>query len=314
MTSARRLYRLQLGLGALGAGATALALWVALSRIDFRLPPSLGAVGDACRQMGLTDVSGSSLLVLLLSSLSVAVIALAARSASSQLRSRRRFLRELRTVGRADVAGYQTRITDDPLPQAFCTGLLRPNIYLSRGTLDLLDDAQLKAVVAHEAHHVRRRDPLRIFIARALGEALFFLPVLRRLADRYAALAELAADEAAVRQSGRRQPLAAALVAFDAAPSRSVVGIAPERVDHLLGTRPRWELPAALLAGGALTLAGLFALAARTADATGEASVGMPLLLAQACMVSMTVFPVLAGVAAMLASKRALARRSASRA
>jgi hypothetical protein len=238
------------------------------------------------------------------------VIALAARSAVSQLRSRRRFLGRLRVVGAADAAGCPTLIIDDPLPRAFCAGLLRPRIHVSRGALDLLDDDELSAVVAHEAHHARRRDPLRIFIARALADALFFLPVLRRLAERYSALAELAADEAAVRRSGTRKPLAAALLAFDKSPHAAIVGVAPERVDHLLGERPRWELPLTLLAGAAVTIVGLVALALRTAESAGHASVDMPLLLAQACMVGMTVLPVLVGTAALLASKRALERRA----
>jgi Zn-dependent protease with chaperone function len=310
MTSARRLYRLQVGLGALGITATAVALTVALTRVDFH-PASLDAILQACRQMGLSDLSAASLLVLLLSSVAFAVIALAARSALSQLAARRRFLSSLSVVDEARVAGHEALIVDDSRPQAFCTGLVRPRIYISRGALTMLDSSQLDAVVAHEAHHARRRDPLRIFIARALAEALFFLPVLRRLADRYAALAELAADEAAVRRSRTRQPLAAALLAFEEAPSASVVGIAPERVDHLLGKRARWELPVALLVGAGVTLAGMFALALRTAGATGEASVDMPALLAQACMVAMTGMPVLAGAAALLASKRALGRRRA---
>jgi hypothetical protein len=308
MASARRLYRLQVGLGGLGLVATALALIVALTRVRFDLP-SLDAVGDACRQMGLTDSSLGSVLVLLLSSLGLAVVALATRSAVTQLRSRRRFLGGLSVIGRADVGGYQTLIIDDARPQAFCTGLLRPRIYVSRGTLDLLDDGQFAAVVAHEAHHARRHDPLRILVARALGDALFFLPVLRHLADRYAALAELAADEAAVRRSGTRQPLAAALLAFEEAPNAVVVGIAPERVDHLLGRTAAWELPVALVAVGAGTVAGLLAVVVRTADATDHASLELPLVLAQACMAGMAVFPVLAGAAALLASKRVFARR-----
>jgi len=312
MASARRIYRLQLLLGLLGVAATALGLVVALTRVSFELP-SLDAVADACRRTGLTDLSVSSVLVLLLSSLSLAVLALAARSALAQLLSRRRFLRQLRVVGRARVGDYEALIIEDGRPQAFCTGLLRPRIYVSRGTLDLLDDGELCAVVAHEAHHARRRDPLRILIARALGDALFFLPVLGRLADRYAALAELAADDAAVQHSGTRQPLAAALLAFDQAPHAAVVGIAPERVDHLFGERPRWEVPVALLAGGAVTIAGLLAVVLRTADATGQASVKLPLLLAQACMVGMTVLPMLVGAAALLASKRALAHRTEGR-
>jgi Zn-dependent protease with chaperone function len=309
MASALRLYRLQLALGAVGLIATILALVVALTRVSFQLP-SLTAIGEACRQVGLTDLSATSILVLLLGSLSLAVIALAARSAVRQLRSRRRFLDGLRVVGAADAGGCPTLIIDDPLPRAFCTGLLGPRIYVSRGALDLLDDEELSAVVAHEAHHARRRDPLRIFIARALADALFFLPVLRRLTERYSALAELAADEAAVRRRGTRKPLAAALLAFDRSPHAAVVGIAPERIDQLLGERPRWELPLALLAGAAVTIAGLLALALRTAESAGHASLEMPLLLAQACMVGMTVLPVLVGTAALLASKRALERRA----
>ena len=308
MASARRLYRLQITLGALGVGATVLALAVALSRVEFR-GASLDAVRAACRQMGLADFSAPSLLVLLLGSFALAVTALAARSCFTQLRSRRRFLAEVGVVGRIAVAGHEARVVDQAQPLAFCTGLLRPRIHVSRGALALLEADQLDAVIAHEAHHARRRDPLRIFVARVLGEALFFLPVLRRLSAGYAALAELAADEAAVRQSGRREPLAGALLAFEDAPSASVVGIAPERVDHLLGKRPRWELPAALLAGAAVTLAGLFLAVAHTAEATSRASVDMPVLLAQACMVAMAGVPLLAGATVLLASKRALGRR-----
>ena len=310
MTSARRLYRLQIALGILGLATTLLALAVAFSRVDFRRT-SLEAIAEACRQMGLADFSAPSLLILLLGSTALAVIALAARSCLAQLRSRRRFLAGVGLVGSVAVAGHEAVVVVDERPLAFCTGLLRPTIYISRGALALLDVDQLDAVVAHEAHHARRRDPLRIFVARTLGEALFFLPVLRRLSTRYAALAELAADEAAVRRSGTRRPLAAALLAFEAAPSASVVGIAPERVDHLLGSRPRWELPAALLAGTGLTLAGLFLVVARTADAAGRASVDMPLLLAQACMVAMTLAPLVAGAAVLLGSKRAIGRRRA---
>lgn len=307
MPSARRLFCLQVGLGALGVGATALALVVAVTRVSFDLA-SLDAVSAVCRGIGLTELSLPSIAVLALSSLSFAVTLLAARSGVAQLRSRQRFRRQLRVVGGADVGGYETLIIDDNQPRAFCTGLLRPRIYVSRGTLNLLNDHELLAVVAHEAHHARHRDPLRLFIARALADALFFLPVLRRLADRCAALAELAADEAAVQRSGSRRPLAAALVAFEEAPNAAVVGIAPERVDHLLGERARWQLPGALLAGGAVTIAGLLAVVLRTAEATGHASVELPLLLAQLCMVGMTTTPVLVGAAALLASKRALSR------
>jgi hypothetical protein len=306
MRSARRLYRLHAALALAGAAATVLALVVALTRVSFQ-PPSLEAIATACQRVALDDLTLASLLVLALSSLSVAVLALALRSAVRQLRRGHRFMGRVRIVGRTDVAGAQVLVVEDERPQAFCSGLWRPRVYVSRGTLELLSADQLAAVVAHEQHHARRRDPLRLLLARSLGEGLFFLPALGRLADRYTALAELAADEAAVRRVGR-PALAAALLVFDETPNAALVGIAPERVDHLLGRPARWEVPAALLAGGAVTLAGLVALTLRTAGATGEASVPMPGLLAQACMVAMAVLPVLVGAAALLRSKRTIAR------
>jgi hypothetical protein len=55
---------------------------------------------------------------------------------------------------------------------------------------------------------------------------------------------------------------------------------------------------------------GLVALVLQTAQATSQASVALPALLAQACMVAMTATPVLAGAAALLASRRMLRRRA----
>jgi Zn-dependent protease with chaperone function len=68
---------------------------------------------------------------------------------------------------------------------------LRPRIYVSSGTTALLSGAQLDAVLAHEAHHARRRDPLRMLVARTLAESAFFVPVLHRSRERYAALADM---------------------------------------------------------------------------------------------------------------------------
>jgi hypothetical protein len=78
----------------------------------------------------------------------------------------------------------------DPLPQPFCAGYLHPRVYVSRRTVELTK-AELDAVLAHEHHHRRVRDPLRLACARILSQALFFVPVLRSLSERYAESAEL---------------------------------------------------------------------------------------------------------------------------
>lgn len=85
---------------------------------------------------------------------------------------------------------------------AFTAGLLMPRIYIGEELATRLAPSELSAVIAHEDAHRRRRDPLRLTAWRFLACLLFFLPVLRRLADDMADEAEVAADDAAVTRSG----------------------------------------------------------------------------------------------------------------
>lgn len=309
MTDARDIYRLQLVLGLLGTGAVVLVGGVAMSAVTLRSPGRQSLL-EACRSFVLPHVTFSAFAVLALGSLAFAVLGLAARSAVRQLRASHRFLRGLGGLRPAPVGPEGTLLFCDTRPQAFCAGLLRPRIYLSDATLQLLSADELDAVIAHERHHARYRDPLRILFARTLCDALFFLPVLRRLSDSYAALAELAADSAAVRTCrDDPRPLASALLAFDGAASpAAVIGIAPERVDQLLGQRARYELPVALLAWAVVVVAAIVVVALRTADATAHLTVDLPLLAAQLCMITMAVVPLATGAGALLGSRRLLHR------
>jgi hypothetical protein len=282
------------------------ALLVAVTRVDFSLP-SLGELAAACERYALPQVRPASALVLVLGSVSLATVVLSVRAVLRQLRASRRFERELVRLGPVPGAA-RAHVIDDDEPNAFCIGLLRPRIYLSRAALELLGEEERAAVVAHETHHARRRDPLRLLVARALAEGLFFLPAVRRLPERYAALAELAADEAAARARGGRRALAAALLAFDEHPGPVAVGIAPERVDSLLGERPRWELPTLLLLGAVATIGALLAITLRLAEVTDHAAIGLPALAAQACMLAMAVVPVVLGAASMLGGRRIIRR------
>jgi hypothetical protein len=249
-------------------------------------------------------------LVLVLGSVSLATVVLGLRAVIRQLRASRRFERELALLGPVPGAA-RARVIDDDEPNAFCIGLLRPRVYVSRAALALLSEEERAAVLAHEAHHARRRDPLRLLVARALAEGLFFLPAVRRLPERYAALAELAADEVAAGERGGRRALASALLAFDEHPGPVAVGIAPERVDHLLGRRPRWELPTLLLLGGVATIGALLAITVRLAEATDHATIGLPALAAQACMLAMAIAPVALGAMGLLGGRRVIRGRPA---
>ncbi len=101
-------------------------------------------------------------------------------------------------------------------PVALCHGLWRPRILCSTGLLALLEPAELKAVLCHERAHLRRRDPLRLLVARSLAAGLPFLPVLGELAAALPVAQELAADQAVLREQGR-DGLGWALLAITAA-------------------------------------------------------------------------------------------------
>ncbi len=304
MTKARGIFALQLAVGVAGAAVTGLALFVALAAVTADTPSS-HALLAACRSFVLPRLSFGSVAALALGSIAFAVLVLAARSARCQVQARRRFFAGLHVLG--DWPGGGATLFVGECPQAFCAGLWRPRIYVSTGAVARLARDELAAVLAHEAHHARYRDPLRIFCARVLSDSLFFLPVLRRLFDRYAALAELAADAAAVdAQRGDTRPLAAALLAFGECGDSSVVGIAPERVDNLLGERPRWDLPLVLLACAGVVVGALVVVAVRTEQATAHAPVSLPLIAAQMCMLVMVVVPLVLGSAGLLSARRAV--------
>ncbi|MDQ3723827.1 MAG: hypothetical protein M3376_12380, partial [Actinomycetota bacterium] len=108
---------------------------------------------------------------------------------------------------------------------------------------------------------------------------------------------------------GDRRSLAAAMLAFDAATSPAVVGIAPERVDSLLGDTPAWELPLALIACAFVALMAITAVAVRVAEASEHTALNMPLFLANACMLAMATLPLALGAATLVSSMRALRRR-----
>jgi beta-lactamase regulating signal transducer with metallopeptidase domain len=302
VASARRVWALQVAVGGAGALTTAAALFVAASRIDFSLP-SLQQIAAACQRYALPHVRPISVLVLLIGSVAVAAVFLGARGLVRQLRAGRRLERELRLLGPLP-GSAAAQVIDDDRPRAFCIGLLSPRIYVSRGALEILGDEERAAVLAHEAHHARRRDPLRLLLTRTVADGLFFLPVVRRLSERCAALAELAADEAAVRARGGRHALASALLAFDAQPTAAGVGIAPERVDHLLGERARWELPTLLLVGGVATIGVVLAATLRVAEVAGHGTLPLPVLLAQSCMLVMAAAPLIVGAMAILGARR----------
>jgi Zn-dependent protease with chaperone function len=295
----------QAALAALATTVVVIALRGVLSNTTLAAP-SARELGQACGRFLLPDASLISVGSLALGSVAVAVVLLAARSAGRQLRASHRFVRELGPL--ITDGPHAARVFRGQALRAFCAGLLRPRMYVSSGAIAQLSTEELDAILAHEAHHARLRDPLRVLFARVLGDALFFLPGVRQLGDRYGALAELAADQAAVRAAGDRAPLASALLSFETA-DPAVVGIAPERVDHLLGDSPRWQLPGVLLAWTLVILTIIGVLALRLDQVAANSELSLPLVAAQTCMLAMALVPLMLGGGALLGARRLLSSR-----
>jgi beta-lactamase regulating signal transducer with metallopeptidase domain len=173
----------------------------------------------------------------------------------------------------------------------------------------------LNAVLAHEHHHARRHDPLRLAAGRVLARALFFLPELGDLAERQQALAELSADESAVNAApANRSALARAMLSFSDAPaSAGSVGIDPARVDYLLGEPPSWRFPALLCLAAASVIAVLVALAVLAGQvASGSATLAPPFLSRQPCVVVLAAIPAVLGILATIYRRRVRTRPAPS--
>jgi Zn-dependent protease with chaperone function len=237
--------------------------------------------------------------VAVLAGFGLMILMTAIRAATREVRADARFRRAMAHRAPADVQG--ARVFDGDRPEAFCAGLLHPHVYVSRGALALFGEDELSAVLAHEHHHAARRDPLRLASTRVLAEALFFLPPLLRLVQRQHLFAEIGADEAAVAVArGDRAPLASAMLTYSDASGTEALGLAPERVDHLVGEAPRLRFPLPQLLAVCFGFAAVVLLATLAAEAArGSATLALPLLSAQPCVVMLALIPagvVLSGI------------------
>lgn len=282
MASARRLAWLSSAFGALAAVTALLTAVTVLSRLDFSVPAGRDVMA-ACMQL-LPSFGPATVAVLAVLALLATVLLRGARAVVGLRCAQRRLSRELVVLAVEQRGGVRFHRIAGDMSQAFCVGMVEPRICVSEGAVASLGERELEAVLAHEEHHRRRRDPLRLAVGGVVAEAFFFLPALRRLHERYRAMAELAADEAAVGRTDA-STLASALLRFSPTGPSVAVGIAPERVDHLLGEPPRWDLPVLMLFGSLAVLGLLVAFAAGATQAAG--TVNIPMALMGSCGVLM---------------------------
>jgi Zn-dependent protease with chaperone function len=141
-------------------------------------------------------------------------ILLAASAAALRARNRQRLLLSLLAHGDPKVPG--ALVVDHPAAAAYCLPGLRSAIVVSAGTLALLDDHELAAVLAHERAHLRERHDLVLLPFAALLRAFRWASVARQAQRAVALLVEMHADDRALRHRPARE-LATALLRVGAA-------------------------------------------------------------------------------------------------
>ena len=166
----------------------------------------------------------------------------------------------------ACVRGRDLRVLEVAQPLAYCLPGVRGRVVVSEGTLDSLAEAEVAAILGHERAHLRARHDL---VLEAFTAAHAAFPRFVRSAsalDAVQLLAELLADDAAVRVAGRA-PLARALVTC--ASGRTPLGALAAggthtllRVRRLSGSgNSLWVSTAAYLAAAAVLIVPTVALA-----------------------------------------------------
>jgi Zn-dependent protease with chaperone function len=205
------------GLAAVGAligfGVTAPRAAVASGALD-RLSGILRAGGVPAA----VDLVGALRLVCL--ALGVALLAVLCwillAASASVLRARRRQRELLTLLAHGDPKVPGALVVDHPAAAAYCLPGLRSAIVISAGTLDLLDAAELAAVLAHERAHLRERHDLVLLPFLALLRAFRWAGIARQAYRAVGLLVEMHADDRALQHRPARE-LATALLRVGAA-------------------------------------------------------------------------------------------------
>jgi Zn-dependent protease with chaperone function len=111
-----------------------------------------------------------------------------------------RFLHKVQTYPRVDVQGVSCLRLDTVAPFIAQVGFWNPQMLVSQGLLDTLDQEHLAAVLSHEQAHHYYRDTFWFFWLGWLRRITSWLPNTQALWDELLALRELRADSWAAQQ------------------------------------------------------------------------------------------------------------------
>jgi len=194
------------GLSLLGSG-----LVYGLAPFGSSLPVAAAGAAQALR-VGVLPASfdvlhGAALVVALVIGLRLVGVLVVVTVRTLRARARHRDLLDL--LGTPWPAAPHARVLDHPLPVAYCLPGLRSRLVVSAGVLDMLDPAQVRAVLAHENAHLKERHDLVVLPFVAWGAPA---PFVRGMVDAQvavAALIEMRADDVAANRAAPAELTAA---------------------------------------------------------------------------------------------------------
>jgi beta-lactamase regulating signal transducer with metallopeptidase domain len=184
--------------------------------------------GHACAQTVYTGAVFELVLAAITVVAALAAVVLAWRYGRGVQRARRqtRVHAEAARITGRKLPGVTAAVVLDALrPAAYCVPGRPGTIVLTSGALASLDPPQLDAVLAHERAHLAGRHHLLAALTRGLAAVFPAVPLFTQGPENVTRLAEMCADDAAARRSGRRTLLAALLaMATGAAVPASALG------------------------------------------------------------------------------------------
>lgn len=155
-------------------------------------------------------------------------------------RSSREHLESLVLAARRD-PDLDAYVVEHPAAAAYCLPGRARTVVLTSAAVDVLDDDELRAVLAHERGHLRGRHHLVLAAAEALERAMPFLPVFAWARSAQRQLLEMAADDTAVDRSTRLTVARALVHLAEGAVPRAALGAAD--VDALVRVRRLLDEP-----------------------------------------------------------------------
>lgn len=168
-------------------------------------------------QLGLSQVSqyphGGELFWAVSLACSVLVVAAAVRSYRKYLPTHQM----LRGVFSADSIVSQPvsfAVVPSKFPLAFTAGLFFPRLYLTKAAVELLTGKERAVVESHEREHIRRRDPLRLFLFIFCE---YWLPGVRHLRRQWQQMVEIECDRASMRSGFAPDLIGSTILKFEEA-------------------------------------------------------------------------------------------------